>query len=176
MPSSISDRIATLVIALVCEAMRKMVSGAILRAGFLVGPADGALVDRLAVLQHEADRAADAVSSTYCWNNLVDAREPLRRERPGACPELVEGPAPSFGACRRHGDGEGGRDGQRSQESHAQMVGSAHDASKGYIAARSTRTRLLNRPMLPLDSRNGSGLGYSRSRGEKLARIKPSCS
>ena len=159
LPSSISDRTATLVIALVCEAMRKMVFGRHLAAGFLVGPAEGALVDRLAILQHEATAPATRPSSMYCWNS-----------------DRCAGGAPAR-ACRgrrRHGDGQGGRDGERSQDSHAQMVGSAHDASKGYIAARRTLDSTLQPPDAAARQSKRHAIRKQQIPRRKLARIKPS--
>ena len=49
-------------------------------ARFLVAPSDRALVDRLSVLQHERDRAADAALVDIFLERTVDAREPVRRE------------------------------------------------------------------------------------------------
>ncbi len=59
-PCSTSWRTAALVSALVCDAMRKIVSAVILPVGFAVGPAERLLVDDLAVLHHEGDDSRHA--------------------------------------------------------------------------------------------------------------------
>ena len=64
-PSSTSCITAVLVSALVCDAIRKIVSVVMLPAGFLVGPAERLLVDDLAVLHHQRDDAGDLSVSTY---------------------------------------------------------------------------------------------------------------
>ena len=46
-------------------------------AGFLVAPADGALVDRLAVAQHERDGAGDAVLVDVLLEQRIDARQAI---------------------------------------------------------------------------------------------------
>ena len=78
LPSSTSARIAVLVMALVCEAMRKMVL-VVIAAGLFVAPADGALVDRAPIAQDECDGAGDLVVIHVLLQEAVQARQPLRR-------------------------------------------------------------------------------------------------
>ena len=54
-----------------------------LAAGFLVAPADGALVYRLAILQHQCDHARHLAIVHVLLQNLIQPLQPLRRNRRG---------------------------------------------------------------------------------------------
>jgi hypothetical protein len=73
-----SARTAALVIAFDCEAMHR--AGGHAPAGFLVAPSDRALVDRMAIAEHEHDGAGDAVLVHVLLQPAVDAREALGRK------------------------------------------------------------------------------------------------
>ncbi len=80
LPSSMSCRMATLVSAFDCEAMRKIGVHGHLRPASLSRPADGAFVHGFPVAQYQRDDAADAAVVHVGVEQGVDAREALGGE------------------------------------------------------------------------------------------------
>jgi hypothetical protein len=76
LPSSTSASTAALVIALVCEAIRKIVVVVMRRPASLSAQPNRPLVNRLAIAQDEGDCARDAIFIDVALQQLVDSGGP----------------------------------------------------------------------------------------------------